>query len=63
MSVMFLRECDEAYIRRIILDNIINLRNIKTSCGHISADKDTSLAVDKLKKGGCAFLLFLFAMN
>jgi hypothetical protein len=45
------------------LDDVVDFGNIKASRSHIGANKDASLTVDKLEKGGSTFLLFLFAMD
>lgn len=53
----------ETYIRRIILDNVINFGNIETSSGNIGTDENTSFAVNKFEECGSALLLFLFAVD
>lgn len=45
------------------MNHVVDFRDIETSSSHICANEDASLAVDKLKKGGCALLLFLLAMD
>lgn len=50
-------------IRRIKLDNPIDLGNIETSRGYIGTKKNTSVCRTKLKEGRGALGLFLFALK
>lgn len=52
-----------AYIRRIVLDNVINLGNIETTSGNIGTDENTSFAVDEFEECRSTLLLFLLAVD
>ena len=45
------------------LHDPVNIREIETSLGNISAKKDTRLSLSKLKISGCSLLLLLLSMD
>ena len=50
-------------IGRVVLDDPIDLREVKASLGNVSAQKNASLGLTELKVGRCTLLLFLLAVN
>lgn len=45
------------------MDDVIDLRDIETSSGHISTDEDTSFTVDEFEECRSTLLLLLLAVN
>lgn len=50
-------------IRRVILDDPVDLREIKTSLGHVRAEQNTCLGLAEFEVSRRALLLLLLAMN
>ena len=50
-------------IGRVVLNDPIDLREVKASLGNVSAQKNASLGLAELKVGRSTLLLFLFSVN
>lgn len=49
-------------IRRVELDDPVNLGDVETTCSDVGAEEDTSGGIDELKESVCTLLLLLFTL-
>jgi len=50
-------------IWRVILDDPVNLREVKPSLCHVRAQQDTLITLTELEVSGCPLLLLLLSMD
>lgn len=50
-------------IRRIKLDDPVNLGNVETTCSDVGTEENTSRGIDEFKESVCTLLLFLFTLQ
>lgn len=50
-------------IRRIKLDDPVNLGNVETTCSDVGTEENSSRGIDEFKESVCTLLLFLFTLQ
>lgn len=49
-------------IRRVELDDPVNLGDVETTCSDVGTEEDTSGGIDELKESVCTLLLLLLTL-